>query len=218
LLEGVEECIVHGRYKEAGDLLQKFNDDIPDDMKTPEMLIRGHIFAARILTKVAKHLEAVQHCLEALKISEKIENVGAQAKTMRWLGHIHWRNGDYNMAQEYIEEGLCRAQKVEDDHTEGILYIELGNIRGNLGYLDEGVDNYRKAIKILEPTDDNTQLARAYNNLGDVFIQKAEWEKGAELFAKCKKIAGNNINMRGWGGFNRAECLVELGRYEEAIE
>jgi tetratricopeptide (TPR) repeat protein len=154
--------------------------------------------------------------MEALKLSKSINDEVAESGTLRWLGNIHWRMGDYHLALEYLDEGLKKSKKLGDRNLEGILHIEMGNAYSGLGDLDESSKHFEIAIKILEKVGDTGQHARALNNLGDNYMQRGEWLRASDLFMETKQVAADDINMRAWGAFNRAECFVQLKRYDDA--
>jgi tetratricopeptide (TPR) repeat protein len=66
-------------------------------------------------------------------------------------------------------------------------------------------------------------LARAYNNLGDVALQRRDWDSAVSNFEMCAGIARSigNQDMLGWALFNLGEALArkgELDRAESACE
>ena len=69
-------------------------------------------------------------------------------------------------------------------------------------------------------TDNEYNLARAYNNVGEVFKNKGELEKAIKSYGMCYKIAGsvNYLRMMGYALGNSAECLAKMGRVKEAME
>jgi tetratricopeptide (TPR) repeat protein len=216
LLKKAESYLVKGEYKVAEGIVEKFFHDVPEKDRVPALLMRAHLIAARALTYRAQYIEAIRHCLDALRTAEKSSDVKTQAWSMRWLGYIHWRMGDFHKALENEMEGLRRARMAGEKELEGMLHVDMGSALVGLGESQKGDAEYHTAISILESVPGSSELSRAYNNLGDKLKQDGEWEKAAVYFQKCKDTSGDNISRRAWGGFNKAECLMETGRLDEA--
>ncbi len=64
------------------------------------------------------------------------------------------------------------------------------------------------------------QAARAYNNLGDLYLQSEEFDEAIECFSKCREESTkiNHQMMIGWGWFNEGECMIKKGDPKGGIE
>jgi len=216
LLNKAESYLVKGEYKVASGIVEKFFIDVPEKDRAPPLLIRAHLLSARALTYKAQYNEAIRHCLDALMLADRTSDVKAQAWSMRWLGYIHWRKGDFHKALEHGTDALRRARMAGEKELEGMLHVDMGSAYVGLGERQKGDTEQRTAIAILEMVPGSTELARAYNNLGDNLKRGGDVEKAAIYFSRCKATAGDNISRKAWGGFNRADCLMEMGRLDEA--
>ena len=205
-----------GHYKEAEAICKDFCNNVPQEQKTEKRMIEWHLVSAREHTARSEYTDAVGHCMKALKTAQELKDETLMAGILRWLGHIHWRKGDYHLALEYLNEGVEKAKAVKDRKLEGTFLIELGNVLGALGDPEQAAEKYREAIKIMEDLGVEDELSRAYNNLADSYATRGQWETAAGMFRHIKDMFKTNPVSRGWASFNRAECLLELGRMEEA--
>jgi len=216
LLKKAESYLDKGEFKVAEGIVDRFFNDVPEKDRTPALLMQAHLVAAKALAFRAEHVDALSHCSEAFALARKSGDVKAEAMTLRWLGYIHWRKGDFRKALEYASEGIERARIAKDRELEGVFRVDIGNCYVGLGQFKRGDTEYKVAVGILEGIPGTPELLRAYNNLGDDLKNSGEWVEAERYFSKVKSMAGDNIKWRGWGDFNRAECLIEMGRFDEA--
>ena len=151
-----------------------------------------------------------QNALEVLLPSKELDET---ADCLRGLGYLHWRKADYNMANEYLSQGLERALEAGNKEVQGRILIDQGNIASSLAELDSGERLYNEAISVLEKIPGNIDVDRALLNLGDTLLRRKEVQKASSIFEQCviqcreRKDPGN----LSWALLNIAECKVELG-------
>ncbi len=198
----------YGKVKVLGD---KFKDMV----KVAEAYrIEGHI-----CKRQSRWEDGTKAFLAAISALAGTDNSAGISDAYRGLGYVHWRMGDYPKAKENFEIAMKYAEQSRDKVMIGLVHIEWGLVYSDLGELEEGVGHYKKSIEILEPAREYQQLSRAYNNLGDTYLQKQEWDNAIKYFELCKSTAEkmNHLNMKGWSLFNSAEALSMSGRPDEAI-
>jgi len=215
-IDNAADHLRHGRYTDAEREVDWFFECVEGTDVNKGLLVKAHLLAARALAYRSEHTDAVKHCMEALRISEELKDVPAQADTMRWLGYVHWRKGDPNMAMECLEEGIKRAREVGDGRLEGIIRVEMSNATEALGDQQGAIDHVKAAIPLLEGADDPMELARAYNNLADSYLHMGEWKKAAELFKKSMDTSAEDVDMKAWASIGLGECFGELGKLKDA--
>ena len=93
-------------------------------------------------------------------------------------------------------------------------------IYSDIGDLERSEDEYKKCIALLERGRDYQQLSRAYNNLGDVYMQREEWDEAMEMFQNCNKYASmlNHQMMIAWSLFNSGEALSKMGNPDKSLD
>jgi len=216
LLSKATEHMDRGEPDKAEVLIERFMKQFPKEERTTQLMMNYHIVAARLHTRKTEHLDAVRHCMESLRLAEQTGDAGAKAGTLRWLGHIDWRRGDYHMGLEHLEQGLKKAREAAAKDVEGSILIEMGNCLINLKHVEAARVKYKEAIALFGPSSSCRELSRALNNLGDTYLQCNELVTAIEYFDKSKAVPTKDPNMKAWAMMNKAECLFKMDRLEDA--
>ncbi len=157
---------------------------------------------------------------EVLGISERSELEDSKAVAHRGLGYVHWREGLFDKAIQHYKKCIVSAKKTGDKRILGEINIEMGNATSGKGDLSGAAEQYKEAIRLLEATEHYSELSRAYNNLGDISLQRQEWDEAIQYFHKCGKAAEKigYKNMLAWALFNMAEAQAKKGELVPALE
>jgi tetratricopeptide (TPR) repeat protein len=163
----------------------------------------------------------------SLKISEEIDDKNGIAEAHRGIGYVYWRMGEHDKAINEYDECIETGKKLEDQSIVSIVFDEIGNIYNYKGEWDKAVKFYNKSIKGLEklikiqshPPRLRLELARAYNNIGDINIKRKNWAKAIKNFEKCEKISSEigDSHMTAWALFNAGECYAKKMKLEKAF-
>jgi tetratricopeptide (TPR) repeat protein len=143
-----------------------------------------------------------------------------EAEAARLIGYVNWRIGSFNKAEDFYRKALTIAEEINDLDVQGKTYIDLGNLENESGNLDKAQTYYNKALKLLEKVDDKFELARLFNNMGDICIKRQDWVSGIKYFERCNEIAIEirDPRWKGWAMFNMAECMSKSGNPQKALE
>ncbi|TWV99474.1 tetratricopeptide repeat protein [Chitinophaga pinensis] len=87
-------------------------------------------------------------------------------------------------------------------------YIALGQYYEQTGNTAEAITAYTSSIST-DPDDE-----RAYMALGTINVRKKNWKEGLRYFDLAAKTSPNNSEAY----YNRAQCLEQLGRKDDAID
>jgi len=175
----------------------------------------GHIYKRR-----TNWDDAIDHFETAKKISTTINHNMGVADSYRGLGYVFWRMGKYKKAREHIDRAIELAKNSREKGVLGVIYIESGLIFSDIGELEKAEIAYLSSISLLKDERDYQQLSRAYNNLGDLYLQKEMWKDAVEYFTCCKDTAEtiNHQMMMAWALFNTAEAQSKSGSPKEALD
>ncbi len=115
-----------------------------------------------------------------------------------------------NLAERIASRG-CRVLLVDAD-------FGLGNVHSDMGQLEDAIEHYMEALGNLKETENYQQISRAYNNLGDTYLLKKDWDLALENLEKSIEFAdkGGWFNMRAWAEANIAMVLVNMGEFDKA--
>jgi len=163
---------------------------------------------------------AIDSFEKALKISEVIQDPRGMADAFSGLAWISWKIGDHEKTLIYANKSIENAKRIKDESMVAKAYIDIGNSYNELlSNYDMALEYYENALRILQrDMTDLNQLARAYNNIGDVFMKKNEYEKAIEYFKKCLELSNKtgDIRFRAFGTANIGECLCRMGEGDKA--
>jgi tetratricopeptide (TPR) repeat protein len=90
------------------------------------------------------------------------DDVAVQVRFAALLSYALSDAGDYERAGEVVRDALKRAQRDADPHNRIRLYWSIARASGMEGRSAEALHYIRKAMSLLETTEDTTQLARGY--------------------------------------------------------
>jgi len=163
---------------------------------------------------------AIDSCEKALKISEAIQDYSGMSDAFSGLAWISWKIGDHEKTLIYANKSIENAKRIKNESMVAKAYIDIGNSYNELlSNYDMALEYYENALRILQrDMTDLNQLARAYNNIGDVFMKKNEYEKAIEYFKKCLDISTKtgDIRFKAFGTANIGECLIRMGEGDKA--
>jgi tetratricopeptide (TPR) repeat protein len=185
------------------------------------LMMRACIGLGDLLVFKGDYEPAKVNFTRVLDLAEGREDESAMARALKGLGYIDWRHGRLDSAEHMYTRAYEIAKRLGEDSLLGVITLERGNVRSAKGDLKGAEGCYREAIIFLERSGDTFNLSRAYNNLGDIFLQRREWDAAISNFEMCSSMARStgNQDMLGWSLFNLGEALAkkgELGKAEEA--
>lgn len=191
---------------------------IAEEMKDDalkSMIISKIAFAFR---KQGDYDKALTNYQNALDLSKKAKNKVVMARSMAGIGNIHWRKGEFKEAVKVFEEARELANKIKDPGLTGVILTDTANVYADLGDLDKSENLLKQALENLYKAKDHAELGRAHNNLGDIYLQKEEWEMAIKEFERCEREAdeAGNVQMKAWSAFNSAEALIKLNDLPKA--
>jgi len=209
--------LLSGRWEEAYasvhealDILEKEEDTGP--------IINAYIALGDIERERSNLNEASDWYQKAMDLAREELDNRAIAKAARGLGYIGWRWGNYESALSMLAEAEKISKELKDP-IYGIIMVDTGNVHSALGNLKNARKYYLIGVEALQKSGNLWDLARAYNNLGDSYLQVKEWGMALEFFEKCSEVAkkaGLN-NFFGWSLFNSAEALNAKGDLDAAL-
>ncbi|MCK4718326.1 MAG: tetratricopeptide repeat protein [Thermoplasmata archaeon] len=175
----------------------------------------GHIYKRR-----NNWDDATRYFKKSLALSNHMRDNTGISDANRGLGYVEWRKGRYEGALEYYGRAMEAARKAGDDVAVGTTHLEFGLVHSDIGQLEKAKEEYLNAIEVLTAAREYQQAARAYNNLGDLYLQSEEFDEAIECFSKCREESTkiNHQMMIGWGWFNEGECMIKKGDPKGGIE
>ncbi len=177
----------------------------------------GHIYNIR--AEKSESIKAKKYFEKGLELSRKLGDSRGIADSLRGIGYILWSTGDLKGAIKSYESALAEVMKTNDRFIIAQIDIELGNAYNEITDYSKANIHYRKAIRSLEMLDNLQELARVYNNAGDLSVRLKDWDNAISHFNKCVEIAQkiDNKSLMGWANFNMGVALAHKGDFESAF-
>jgi transcriptional regulator with XRE-family HTH domain len=160
-----------------------------------------------------------ERCLSDV-LESSPDDIASQVRFATLLSYALTDIGDLAQAQTVVAEALSRAQGAADPYTRVRLYWSLARISEYSGSAVTALDYVRRAIALLEATDDSLFLARAHLKCASIMIsQEKVLQAGPHLDLAQRLFAtGADPMDMAWLRTEQAKRSTRLGRPDEAIE
>lgn len=135
------------------------------------------------------------------------EAISIRANLLLTLGVLNWRNGDFEKADEQLQEALQIATKLQDNWFEAECFNALALIKSSTHHIDEAIDAYKQAIQLAPG-----QIF-AWNNLGNLCAKIGRNDEAMIAFRKA--LEGNPRDPIAWNGLGSLH--FKIGYADDAI-
>jgi serine phosphatase RsbU (regulator of sigma subunit) len=181
--------------------------------------INGFIKTANGYMLAGKMDAAMKLAKSATILSEKIHFKKGYAASLNLKGRILYRTANFDSAILLSKKALILAQDLNDSVLLSSAYLNIGN-----AYFTEGNDIqsmffYYKGLAIEEKSRvPSTNLYGFLNNLGGIFINQRNYNKGLEFLLKSKAIAEQTKNLKRLATVyhNLGSLYIKFKNYNEA--
>ena len=143
------------------------------------------------------------------------ETTSIRANLLLTLGVLHWRKGDYEKANEMLQQALLIASKMQDNWFEARCFNAVALVYTSLGKNEDAIDAYKQAIELAP------DQIFAWNNLGNLCLKIGRNDEA--LIAFQKAIEQNPSDPMAWNGmgnvYSRSEYIDDaIASYRKSIE
>jgi tetratricopeptide (TPR) repeat protein len=129
-----------------------------------------------------------ERCLEEVD-STASDDHGTYIRFATYLSYALSDTGDHERAKDVVRDALARDTD-GDPYSRVRLYWSLARVVGMEGRSSEALEYMRRAITLLEATDHNVQLARAYLLSAGMESQEGDADGAREHLQAAKKLLG----------------------------
>lgn len=161
-----------GRDEEGVEVLEGvIRDGHPDVVERPDLygaLARSYAE----LGETPKAVALLETSLERIRATERTDDM-LFIRFASYLSYALMDIGDTARAHESLSEALRRASGIEDPETLTRLYWSLGRYYASEGPARLALDYFRRAIAVLETTEDRFFLARAHEAVATLLLDQA---------------------------------------------
>jgi len=161
---------------------------------------------------------AQKYALEALTLSEKLNDDRARIKSLYRIGVSHLKLGNQEQGVNYFIRSLNNAKRIGDRLYIANNYKRIGSIYQYQNDYQKALDYQFKGLKILLEMNDSLNIARTYDNIGISYRKLAEYDSAfyySESALALNKIL-NKYRSMGFNYNNIASIYLNKGDYKKA--
>lgn len=134
------------------------------------------------------------------------------------LGNVLVEQGRFEEARAYYQRALALAVEIGDRTVVGMTHLHLGRCAALEQCFADAKHEFTIALNALEETRFWNGLARAYEYIAEMHLQRGDYEESARCADKRVQLARlhSNVRMESAAWQQKAESLRRAGRTEEA--
>ena len=136
------------------------------------------------------------------------ESNSTRGNLLLTMGVLNWRKGDFEKADEQLQEALRIASKMGNNLFEAECFNALALIKSSTDRIDEAIDAYKQAIQLAP------EHVFVWNNLGNLCAKVGRSDEAMIAFRKA--LQGNPRDAIAWNGL--ANLHFKLGYSDDAIK
>jgi tetratricopeptide (TPR) repeat protein len=170
--------------------------------------------------RLAKNRQAEQKFESALAIIGKAERVSLeQASIYRYLGVMASLRREHREALEHHLAALRIYLKAGCRYGQAKVYDSIGRTFLAANRLDEAVHTFKRSEQLCRRLGAQAELATLYGKLGQVSMLREDFEGAIRHFRRDLEMSSKfrNYYALGYSYRNLGRCLLQLGRYQEAL-
>ncbi len=126
------------------------------------------------------HSKALEYCLKALEIREKINDKTGQALSITNIGVLYRVLNDYDRALMYLERALKIRESIKDEAGIATSYNNIGGVYEKKNEIEKAIAYQNKALDIHKKLGDRRNEGNTYNYLGIIAEKQGQLEKALE--------------------------------------
>jgi transcriptional regulator with XRE-family HTH domain len=145
----------------------------------------GHAYAAS--GRPQRAVELFERCLEDVE-EETPDDLNAQVRFTTYLSYALTDVGDLHRAEEVLKEALGRTEETTDAYSRVRLYWSVARLNEVQGRPAAALDYIRRAIALLDVTDDTLHLARAHLLCGSIMLSQGRAAEAGKHYDLAEKL------------------------------
>jgi class 3 adenylate cyclase/tetratricopeptide (TPR) repeat protein len=158
------------------------------------------------------NVKALEHYLQSLTISEKINYKKAMVTALNNIGGIWFGNeSSYDKALTYYLRALPLCEELGDKNKLGAISVNVGNIYAKKNDDKQSLFYFNKALKAYEESPAN--IGPVYTNLGALYLKQGNYREAMTNYQQ-----GLNYSRKSENQLDILKSLVGLGKVEMKLD
>jgi len=165
-----------------------------------------------------KSVELFERCLT--EVSEDApEDLSAQVRFTTYLSYALTDLGDLERAQQVLDSALAQADAMTDAYSRVRLYWSLARLADFQHHPAAALDYIRRAIALLDVTDDTLHLARAHLLCGSILMSQDRAADAGRHFDLAEQLFGAHPEPEDIANLytDQAKRAIALGEGDDAV-
>ena len=178
------------------------------------MLGRAYV----VVGEPEKAVELFERCLHTVD-REAPDNVSTHVRFALYLGYTLSDMGDLARARSIVADALARAEGLDDAYMRARLHWSQARLAAAAGDPRVALDHLRRAVAILEATEDSRQLGRAHLLWAEILTFEGSADAAGQHLDIAERLLGAHPDAEDlyWLRTEQARRAAELGDPDEAI-
>ncbi len=130
-----------------------------------------------------------ERCREQLQ-AEAPEDDAAAVRFASYLSQALTDVGDFGRAQEVLRDAVQQSDRLADPYSRIRLYWSLGRLASNEGRAQVALNYFRRAVALLEATEDTLHLARAHLSCAWTLIANGDADDVGDHLDSAERLFG----------------------------
>lgn len=206
-----------GGHEQAAERLERV-------IRAPNVSPASHpdVFAAlgHSYSEVGRFEEAIglfRDCLDRLEKREPESDV-AYVRFATYLSYALADGGDVPAAQAVVNDAIERAGSIEDAYSRVRLYWSRARLASMSGDSSSALSNIRRAITLLEETEDTLHLGLAHLLQGEFLLEQDRLDEAEEILELASRLtAGADAQHRATLRAEQAKLAARRGLGDRAV-
>ena len=165
-----------------------------------------------------KSVELFERCLAEVS-EEAPEDLSAQVRFTTYLSYALTDLGDLERAQQVLDRALDQADAMTDAYSRVRLYWSLARLADLQHHPAAALDYIRRAIALLDVTDDTLHLARAHLLCGSILMSQDRAADAGRHFDLAEQLFGAHPEPEDIANLytDQAKRAIALGEGDDAV-
>jgi transcriptional regulator with XRE-family HTH domain len=204
------------RLDEAIGLLAQVVDELEPSLRPDVFATLGRAYAMQGKPDAAAQL--FESCLASIG-GDSDEDRHARIRFTTYLSFALTDAGDFERAETVLREIVNEVDTFADPYTQVRIHWSLGRLAGHQGRPGDALEHLRRAIALLEVTEDTVHLARAHLMCAWSLTRNDRAEEAGQYLDAADQLLGSKPAAADLAALRaeQARHAVALGRAEDAV-